>query len=187
MPNQRRRSYFIIFFSLLAFVLAALPAGSFAASSTEIDIGVDETLKRFRQEVPGGNAFLKSAKGVLVFPHVIKAGFWIGGEYGEGALMINGRTKAYYTTAAASIGIQAGAQTKSIVLVFLTDEALDKFQQFDGWKVGVDGSVAIVEWGAAEDINTIDIHDPIIGFVFSNKGLMVNLTLEGSKFTRINK
>ena len=187
MPNQRRRPYFILFFSLLAFVLASLPTTSFAASSIEINIGTDETLKRFRQDVPGGSAFLSRAKGILVFPKVLKAGFLIGGEYGEGALLINGRTHAYYNTAAASIGLQAGAQSKSIVLVFLTDEALTKFQQFEGWKVGVDGSVAVVEWGAAEDINTIDIHDPIIGFVFSNKGLMVNLTLEGSKFTRITK
>jgi len=187
MPNQRRRPYFITFFGLLAFVLAFLPSTSFAAASTEINIGVEETLKKFRKDVPGGSAFLERAKGVLVFPKVLKAGFWIGGEYGEGALIIEGRTRAYYNTAAASIGIQAGAQSKAIVLVFLSDEALTKFQQFEGWKVGVDGSVAFVEWGAAEDINTIDIHDPIIGFVFSNKGLMVNLTLEGSKFTRITK
>ena len=187
MPNQRRRPYFIIFFGLLAFVLSSLSSTSFAASSTEINIGVNETLKQFSQDVPGGDQFLKRAKGVLVFPKVLKAGFFIGGEYGEGALIINNRTRAYYNTASASIGLQAGAQSKSIVLVFLTEDALTKFQKYEGWKVGVDGSVAFVEWGAAEDINTINIHDPIVGFVFSNKGLMVNLTLEGSKFTRITK
>ena len=105
MPNQRRRPYFIIFFSLLAFVLASLPTTSFSASSTEINIGVDETLKRFSQDIPGGNEFLKRAKGLLVFPKVIKAGFFIGGEYGEGALLINGRTRAYYNTAAADCGV----------------------------------------------------------------------------------
>ncbi|MFT7234459.1 MAG: lipid-binding SYLF domain-containing protein [Methylophagaceae bacterium] len=187
MPNQRRRSYFIILFSLLAFVSAFLPSISSAAAATEINIGVNETLKRFRQDVPGGSAFLKEAKGVLVFPKVLKAGFWIGGEYGEGALVIDGETRAYYNTAAASIGLQAGAQSRSIVLVFLTNEALIKFQRFDGWKVGVDGSIAFIEWGTGENINTIDINDPIVGFVFSNKGLMVNLTLEGSKFSKIIK
>lgn len=173
-------------FACLTLFIAS-PNDTYAASATEINIGVDETLKRFRKEVPGGGEFLKRAKGILVFPSVIKAGSWIGGEYGEGALRIDGQTKAYFSTAAASIGLQAGAQTKSVVLVFMTDDALVKFQQSEGWKAGVDGSVALVQWGAAEDINTLDITDPIVGFVFSNKGLMFNLTLEGSKFTKIVK
>lgn len=158
-----------------------------AASATEIEIGVKETLKRFRADVPGGAEFLARAKGVLVFPTVIKAGFGIGGEYGEGALKIGGKTVEYYSTAAASIGLQLGAQSKSVVLVFMNHDALKKFRNSSGWKAGVDGSVAVIEWGAAEDINTVDIQDPIIGFVFSNKGLMYNLTLEGSKFTKIVK
>lgn len=187
MPNQRRRPYFIVFFSLLAFVLSALPITSSAASKTEINIGVDETLKRFRAEVPGGTEFLKRARGILVFPKILKAGFFVGGEYGEGALRINGQTKSYYSSASASIGLQAGAQSKSVVIVFMTVESLLKFQLSEGWKAGVDGSVAVIEWGAAEDVNTLNLHDPIVGFVFSNKGLMVNLTLEGSKFTRLAK
>ena len=93
--------------------------------------------------------------------------------------------EAYYSTAAASIGFQLGAQSKSIVLVFLAEKALSDFRNSDGWKAGVDGSVALVEWRVGEDINTVDIKDPIIGFVFSNKGLMYNLTIEGSKFTKI--
>ena len=121
------------------------------------------------------------------FRKFIKAGFGIGGEYGEGALRIGGKTVEYYSTAAASIGLQLGAQTKSIVLVFLTNNALSNFRNSDGWKAGVDGSVALVEWGVGEDINTIDIKDPVVGFVFGNKGLMFNLTLEGSKFTKIVK
>ena len=182
-PIQLLRAAILIYITLFI----AAPSYTYAASATEINIGVDETLKRFRSEVPGGSEFLKRAKGILVFPNVIKAGFWIGGEYGEGALRIDGQTKAYYGTAAASIGLQAGAQTKSVVLVFMTDDSLVKFQQSEGWKAGVDGSVSLVQWGAAEDINTIDIQDPIVGFVFSNKGLMFNLTLEGSKFTKIVK
>jgi lipid-binding SYLF domain-containing protein len=163
------------------------PIVASAASSEEINIGVDATLKRFSNEVAGGSEFLKKADGVLVFPKVIKAGVGIGGEYGEGALRIGGKTVEYYSTAAASIGLQLGAQTKSIVLVFLTSNALSNFRNSEGWKAGVDGSVAVVEWGVGEDINTIDIKDPIVGFVLSNKGLMFNLTLEGSKFTKIVK
>lgn len=176
--------------SLISLILLALTSFSplaTATSSTEINIGVSETIKKFKQEIPGGSEFLKRAKGVLIFPSVIKVGFGIGGEYGEGALQIGGKTKSYYSTAAASIGFQLGAQSKSLVLVFMTDEALKQFQSSKGWKAGVDGSVAVIEWGVGEDINTIDIEDPIVGFVFSNKGLMFNLTLEGSKFTKIVK
>jgi len=165
----------------------ALSGNAVAASAQEINIGVDATLERFKSEITGGALFLKNAKGVLVFPSVIKAGIGIGGEYGEGALRIAGKTVEYYNTAAASIGFQLGAQSKSVVLVFLDSKALEEFRQSDGWKAGVDGSVALIKWGVGEDINTVDVKDPIAGFVFSNKGLMYNLTLEGSKFTKIDK
>ena len=159
----------------------------YAASATEIDIKVDAAMKRFKTEVQGGAAFLDRAKGVLVFPEVMKAGFGIGGEYGEGALRIKGKTVNYYSTASASIGFQLGAQLKTVVLVFLQQAALDKFRNSQGWEVGVDGSVALVELGAGKDINTVNMNDPIVGFVLSNKGLMYNLTLEGSKITKLNK
>jgi lipid-binding SYLF domain-containing protein len=158
-----------------------------AKSATEINIGVTETLNRFKREVSGGSKFLQRASGVLVFPSVIKAGFVVGGEYGEGALRVGGNTVDYYNTASASIGFQLGAQAKSIVIVFMSDKALADFRKSDGWEAGVDGSVAVVEWGVGKDINTVDIKDPVVGFVFDNKGLMYNLTLEGSKFTRLNK
>ncbi len=188
--KQLNKSFPVTALFIMALYLSIgllLPNVVSAASSEEINISVDATLKRFSNEVTGGNEFLKKAEGVLVFPKVIKAGFVMGGEYGEGALRIDGKTVEYYSTAAASIGLQLGAQTKSIVLVFLTSNALSNFRNSNGWKAGVDGSVAVVEWGVGEDINTIDIKDPIVGFVLSNKGLMFNLTLEGSKFTRIVK
>lgn len=165
----------------------ALPGSAHAASGREIDIEVDAALEQFREEVGGGARFLNEAKGVLVFPGIIKAGFGIGGEYGEGALRVGGRTIAYYSTASASIGFQLGAQKKSVVLVFLEQAALDAFRRSDGWEVGVDGSVALVEWGAGADINTKSIREPIVGFVFNNQGLMYNLSLEGSKITRIDR
>jgi lipid-binding SYLF domain-containing protein len=174
---------------LILFIIAGLlvTKDSSAASAEKINIGVNNTLKRFSKEVSGGSEFLKNAKGVLVFPSVIKAGFGIGGEYGEGALRISGKTVEYYNTAAASIGLQLGAQSKSIVLAFLTNKALSNFRKSKGWKAGVDGSVAVLKWGVGEDINTVDIKDPIVGFVFSNKGLMYNLTIEGSKFSKIDR
>ena len=173
--------------SLLVSILfcAHLPGTAEAASATEINIKVDSALKRFEEKVSGGEEFLRRAKGVLVFPSVIKAGFLVGGEYGEGALRIGGKTVDYYSTAGASIGFQLGAQSKTVILVFLESGALKSFRNSDGWKAGVDGSVAVIKWGVGGDINTTDIQDPIVGFVFNNKGLMYNLTLEGAKFTKI--
>lgn len=182
-----RLSLFAFISILFASVNISYSTTAYAASATEINIGVSATLERFRSDIAGGDEFLKQAKGVLVFPSIIKAGFGIGGEYGEGALQIDGKTISYYSSTAASIGFQLGAQSKSVVVVFMTTDALNQFQNSKGWKAGVDGSVALIEWGMGEDINTLDIKDPIVGFVFSNKGLMFNLTLEGSKFTKIAK
>jgi lipid-binding SYLF domain-containing protein len=154
-------------------------------AAKEIDTKVDVALEQFKKDIKGGDEFLKSAKGVLVFPSVFKAGVGIGGEYGEGALRIGGKTVDYYSTAAASIGFQLGAQSKRIIIVFMQDDALKKFRASKGWKAGVDGSVALIELGTGGTIDTNNIKDPIIGFVFGNKGLMLNLTLEGSKFTKI--
>lgn len=177
----------LLFAALLLFASTLISPASNAASAQEINMRVDTTLQQFKAAVLGGDFFLQSAKGVLVFPGVIKAGAGLGGEYGEGALRIDGQTRDFYNTAAASIGFQLGAQSKSIVLVFMSDKALQGFRNSKGWKAGVDGSVALIEWGAAQDINTIDIKDPIVGFVFNNKGLMYNLSLEGSKFTKISR
>lgn len=172
-------------FLLLLVGMSAGPA--WAASSAEINAGVNDTLARFSKEVAGADNFLKSAKGALVFPKVYKAGIGIGGEYGEGALRIGGKTVDYYSTAAASIGFQLGAQAKSIIILFMEEGALKKFRDSEGWKVGVDGSVALVDIGAGKEISTQTVKDPIVGFIFDQKGLMYNLTLEGSKFTKLKK
>jgi lipid-binding SYLF domain-containing protein len=158
-----------------------------AASAVEIDAKADSTLKMFYEKVGPAKELSAKSKGILVFPDVIKAGFGIGGEYGEGALRINGKTVEYYNTAAASIGLQLGAQEKAVILLFMDGKALDDFRKSDGWEAGVDGSVAVVEWGTGGSIDTTNIKDPIIGFVFGNKGLMFNLTLEGSKMSKIKR
>mgnify|MGYP000335901849 CR=1 FL=1 len=181
---QRTNKLFVVL--LLCFGLFASQVG-LAASKRVIDVEVEEALQRFYKEVGGARKFANMAEGMLVFPSVIKAGFGIGGEYGEGALLVKGKTVAYYSTAAASIGFQLGAQTKTVILVFTEKSALDKFRQSDGWEAGVDGSVALIELGAGGTIDTSSIKDPIVAFVFGNKGLMYNLTLEGSKYTRLNK
>jgi lipid-binding SYLF domain-containing protein len=144
-------------------------------------------IEQFEKDIKGGKEFLKSAKGILVLPSVLKAGIGVGGEYGEGALRIGGKTVDYYSTASASIGFQLGAQSKRVILVFMQNNALKNFRASSGWEAGVDGSVALIELGTGGSIDTTNIKDPIVGFVFGNKGLMYNLTLEGSKYSKIVK
>ncbi len=177
-----KRAYFPWFILLLS-----LTSWLHAASKEALNIEIRATIKQFDKEVKGGAEFLRKAQGYLVFPNVYKAGFGIGGEYGEGALLVHGKIVGYYNTVSASFGWQIGAQKKSIVIVFLTKQALDQFRHSDGWKIGADASVAIAKWGVGEDVNTIDFKDPVVGFVFGNQGLMYNLTLEGSKITKIDK
>jgi len=152
-----------------------------------IDKEVEKTIAVFRDDVNGAEVFLSQAAGYLVFPRVIKAGVGVGGETGEGVLRVRGKTVDYYRTSAGSIGFQLGAQAKSIVIAFMTKESLAKFRNSEGWKVGVDGSVALIDLGAGKTIDTDNIKDPVIGFIFGSKGLMYNLTLEGSKFTKLDK
>ena len=151
----------------------------------KINTGVDMTLEQFKKDIKGGEEFLKSAKGVLVFPNIIKAGFIVGGAYGEGALRIAGKTVDYYNTVAASWGFLAGAQSVRTIIVFMQEDALKKFRESKGWEAGVDGSVTLVNIGASGTIDTTTIRDPIVGFVFGNKGLMGDLSLTGSKYTKI--
>lgn len=174
-----------LFLSAIVLLLSLTVAN--ADSAQEIEINSDATLKRFPLQVNGGERFLQKAAGVLIFPSVIKAGFGIGGEYGEGVLRVNGESIAYYSSASASIGFQLGAQSKSIIIVFLDEASLASFRASKGWKVGVDGSVALIEWGVGRDIDSVTFNTPVVGFIFNNKGLMYNLTLEGSKFTQIKR
>ena len=156
-----------------------------SASKMEIDLYVEDALKKFQTETSAGVKLASKAKGMLIFPKVYKAGVGIGGEYGEGVLRINGENVSYYNTASASIGIQLGAQMRSHIILFMTEESLKKFRDSNGWEAGIDGSVAIATIGAAGEIDTQTAQQPIIGFIFSNKGLMFNLNLEGSKITPI--
>lgn len=158
-----------------------------AASKEEIDAKVQEALSNFYKQTSAGRQLAQKASGMLVFPDVVKAGIGIGGEYGEGALLVNGKTAAYYSTAAASIGFQLGAQIKSQIILFMNPKVLGDFRKSDGWKAGVDGSVALATLGAGGEISTDTVREPIIGFIFSNKGLMYNLTFEGAKITRIER
>ncbi len=177
---------FCLALASLSIVAAAAPRAE-AASAREINSGVRETLDRFFSKVGGSHELASKSVGMLVFPSVVKAGIGIGGEYGEGALLIRGRTVDYYNTVSASVGFQLGVQERSIIIAFMTQSALQQFRKTAGWKVGVDGSVAIITVGAGGAIDTNKITSPVVGFILDPKGLMYNLTLEGSKISRIKR
>jgi lipid-binding SYLF domain-containing protein len=158
-----------------------------AASAREIDAGADDAIGKFEQEVKGGKSFIESSKGVLVFPRVLKGGAGFGGEYGEGAFRIKGKTVDYYSMLQGSFGFQLGGEIKTVYLVFLDEGAMTRFREGEGWKAGVDGSVSLVTLGAGGTIDTNNMKDPIVAFVLGQKGLMYNLSLEGTKFTKQNK
>jgi len=165
-----------------------LTSSVLAASAAKIDSASDKALLVFREDVNGADVFLSQAAGYLIFPKVYKAGIVaVGAETGEGVLRVGGQSVDYYRTSAGSFGLQLGAQAKSIVIAFMTKDALQKFQKSSGWKVGIDGSVALVDLGAGKTIDSQNIKDPVVGFIFGSVGLMYNLTLEGTKISKLDK
>jgi lipid-binding SYLF domain-containing protein len=124
---------------------------------------------------------------MLVMPNVIKGAFIVGGEYGEGALRIGGRSVGYYNIVSGSIGFQIGGQSKDIILLFMTQEALDQFRASKGWEAGIDGNIALISVGGGERVDTTTSKDPIIGFVFDSKGLIADISLKGAKFSKVDK
>ncbi|KAK45806.1 hypothetical protein BG58_15515 [Caballeronia jiangsuensis] len=151
-----------------------------------IDAAVDATLQRLYASVNGSRELVNKARGVLVFPRVISAGFWFGAQYGEGALRVDGRTDGYYSTAGGSFGLQIGAQSKALIYVFLTDDALAQFRKRDGWAVGTDATVAVMKLGANGQLDTTTATNPVEVFVLTNAGLMAGVSLEGTKVSRLS-
>jgi lipid-binding SYLF domain-containing protein len=156
------------------------------AKRREIDTGVDAALTRLYGEMQGSRELLEKAQGVLVFPNVLAAGVGIGGEYGEGALRSGGRTVDYYQLTAGSIGLQLGAQSKAVIIGFLTQPAYQKFLNSSGWTAGADASVALLKRGAGGRVNTATGTEPVVGFVLTNSGLMFNLNIEGTKISKLS-
>ena len=162
------------------------PRASQAASAAKLDADANATLHSFVRQVPGARELANKAAGILVFPSVIKAGIGFGGEYGEGVLLNQQRVEGYYNLISASFGFQLGVQERSVIIMFMTQDALAGFARRAGWKIGVDGSVTVITIGVGGSIDTEQVVSPVIGFILDQKGLMYNLTLEGSKISRIN-
>jgi lipid-binding SYLF domain-containing protein len=182
--NQMFRGF--VFATGLTFIFTfSLVHVAIAKTAKQIDAEVDEALSLFSKQVDGAKGILSTAKGVLVIPNIVKAGLGVGGQYGEGALRIGGRTVSYYSVWAGSVGLQIGAQKTNLVLVFRQDEALKKFLASTGWKAGVDGSVAFIDAGSGKSLDTMNFKDPIVAFLFGQRGLMASAAIEGGKFTKL--
>ncbi len=170
---------------LLLLPLLLIATAPRADTVEEINAKSLNILVYLKNQVEGSEAFLKQAAGVLIFPDIVKVGFGLGGEYGEGVLLVDGKPDGYYSTAGASFGLQLGAEFKSELIVFMTEEALRDFRARRGFEVGVDGHVAMVAPGSVGKMLAGDLDEEVVGFVLTNEGLMANLTLVGSKITRL--
>jgi len=175
------------FFGLFFVFTMALTPPALAKSAAELQLGYDEAIERLMREVTGARDILEKSNGILVIPGIWKAGFGIGGEYGEGVLKVDGGIADYYSQVSLSIGWQLGVQKRTVILVFMDDVVLQDFMHSDGWEFGVDASATFVDVGVDGEISSLTHNEPIIGFVLGQKGLMGNLTLEGYKLTKIKK
>jgi len=161
-------------------------SGDPAARRNSIDAGADSALLRLYEQAAGSRELVSSAQGVLVFPAVVSAGLVVGGTHGSGALRKAGRTSGYFSMTAASFGLLAGAQSKSVFILFMTQEALGRFEGSNGWTAGVDGSIALISVGANTGVNTRDVQQAIIGFVLTNAGFMADFSMNGTRIGRLN-
>jgi len=181
--------YFHLMTIALALALAAgtfiIPKAAAAATATEIDRDVKSALEKLYAESASARAMGEKAKGILVFPSIVKGGFLVGGQYGEGALLKGGETSGYYKTIQISYGLQAGIQKYGYVLFFMTDSAMNWLDKSEGWEIGAGPSIVVVDKGMAGSMSTTTAKEDIYAFFFGQKGLMAGLGLQGTKITRI--
>ena len=188
MLNRSMKNQRLLWILFLIMVFSGFSATDLLAKTAkEIDASVDVAIERFYKEVKGAEEFVKASKGMLVMPNVVKGAFVVGGEYGEGALRIGGKTVDYYNTISGSIGFQIGGESKDIILLFMTGEALKSFRESKGWEAGVDGNVALISVGGGERADTTTLKDPVVAFVFDAKGLIADISLKGAKFSKVDK
>jgi lipid-binding SYLF domain-containing protein len=185
-----KRNFLLAGASLGALALAGCTtstagSGNAAALRQAIDAGVDNALARLYNEVPGSKDMVTSAAGVVVFPSFESAGLIIGGSYGEGALRKNGRTAAYLRMNEASIGLLAGAQSQAVFILFMSQDALQRFEASSGWTAGADSSITIASVGANARVTTQTVQQPVVSFVLANSGLMANASVNGSRITKL--
>ena len=176
-----------LFVALAVTLPMAASAPAFAASKAELESSSKQALNQLIAQNPGAKALNAKAVAVLVFPKVTKAGLGVGGQFGEGVLWRKGKAAGYYNTAGASYGLQAGAQQYGYAMFFMNQKALDSLSATQGFEVGVGPSVVVMDEGMAKSVTSGTLTEDIYAFIFSQKGLMAGLGIQGNKITRIEK
>ena len=159
---------------------------SFGKTAKEIDVSADAAMDRFYKLVKDGKEVVAKSKGILVLPNVKKGALIIGAEYGQGAMRISGKTVEYYSMGSGSVGLQIGGQSKDIIIAFMSSEALEKFRNSKGWEAGVDGGITLIKHGESGGAITAMANQPIVAFVLDVKGLMVDVSMKGAKFNKLD-
>ena len=173
--------------TMLALLANALNSGmALAASASEIDQEATQALTTLYQTTPGAEALAERSRGVLVFPSIVKAGFIVAGQYGDGALRKRNQTVGYYRSVAASFGYQAGAESFGYVLFFMDDASLKYVDKSDGWELGTGPTLVVLDKGFAKNLSTTTLQKGVYAFVFNQEGLMGGIGIQGSKITKIN-
>lgn len=186
MLNIKRLSILVIALLFLAGCQSTGGASRMAGSAAEIDRDVNYALNKLYESTPAARTLAAKAKGILVFPSIVKAGFMVGAQYGSGgALRVKGRTVGYYNSVAASYGLQAGVQSFGYALFFMSKDAMNYLNRSEGWEIGVGPSIVIVDEGVARSLTTTTAKEDVYAFIFDQKGLMAGLGIQGSKISRI--
>jgi lipid-binding SYLF domain-containing protein len=187
---MKKRFFVASLVALLAFASGCTTTGTGsgdpATRRQAIDASVDNALANLYRQEPGSRELVARARGVLVFPSVLEAGFIVGASRGDGALRKGGRTVSYHRTTSGSLGLLAGAQSTAMFLLFMTDDALRRFESSSGWTAGVDASVTLISVGASAQMTTATAQQPVIGYVLSNSGLMAGVSVDGARITRLS-
>ncbi len=185
-PENRLKNVFIALFVSVTLILSITPAGAALSAADKLDQDAKYALEKLYATVPVAKTLAQEAQGILVFPKVLKAGLMVGGQYGKGVLLVNGKTQAYYNTVAGSYGFQIGAQSFGFVMFMMTDDALEYLNKSEGWEIGVGPSVVFIDKGAAKSLTTTTGKSDIYAFIFDQSGLMAGVGIQGSKITKIN-
>ena len=187
MNKRAKFSRFLVIAGCIIFLGGLLFSGqSFAGTAKEIDASADAAMDRFYKNVKDAKEVVAKSKGMLVLANVKKGAFIVGAEYGQGAMRIGGKTVEYYSMGAGSVGAQIGGQSRDIIIAFMTSATLKEFRQSKGWEAGVDGGVTLINVGAGESAITAMANEPIVAFVIDAKGLMLDVSLKGAKFNKLD-
>jgi lipid-binding SYLF domain-containing protein len=181
---RRMRLLTLVFLCAAGAVLAITALPAVTATASGIDDDVTAALQKLYASAPVAKRIGAQARAILVFPHIVKAGFLVGGQYGEGALVQGGKIVGHYNSVAGSYGLQAGVQKFGYALFLMNDKALAYLDNSDGWEIGVGPSIVIVDQGKAKTMTSTTLRDDVYAFIFSQKGLMAGLGIQGSKITK---